>query len=293
MSNAVVIGNIALDETLSVADFPKPGASIFGVALSRDLGGKGANQAIVMSRTGLGCTFVGAVGRDPRGEEITARLKRERLTAELIPLDGVASDLSVILMAEQGENAVVTTREAADAVSPKHVRRALSGAKIGDLLVMQGNLGAMTTAEAMRFARGRGLRTAFNPSPLQPYFDDIWSFVDIAFVNAGEAEALGGVDALLAQGVRDVVLTRGGGGAALIRREEVIEVPAVPCDIVDTTGAGDCFMAVALASAALRNVDMDVRALSHAAKAAAHTVSRPGTVAAFPDEVTMSAILAG
>ena len=50
---AFVIGNAALDETVSVDDFPRPGASIFGQALSQDLGGKGVNQAVAMARTGL------------------------------------------------------------------------------------------------------------------------------------------------------------------------------------------------------------------------------------------------
>ena len=67
---------------------------------------------------------------------------------------------------------------------------------------------------------------------------------------------------------------------------------AAAATIVDTTGAGDCFMATALASAALRGVDLDARALAHAARAAALTVSRPGTMRAFPTASEMAAILA-
>jgi ribokinase len=59
---------------------------------------------------------------------------------------------------------------------------------------------------------------------------------------------------------------------------------------VDTTGAGDCFMATALASAALRAARLDPRALLHAA-AAAITVSRPGTGAAFPTRAELADIL--
>ncbi|WP_138472658.1 PfkB family carbohydrate kinase [Poseidonocella sp. HB161398] len=289
---AYVIGNAALDETLSIADFPQPGASIFGSTLSRDLGGKGANQAVAMARTGLGCTFAAAVGRDERGSEIAGRLAAEPLEIRLAALEGVATDYSIILMAEAGENAVITTREAASALSPAEARAALDGAAAGDLLVMQGNLSAETTAAALRHARGLGMRTALNPSPLQHYFATLWPLVDMAFVNEGEAEALGGVERLLAGGASDVVLTLGGRGAALIRQAGRSDVPAEPCEVVDTTGAGDCFMAVALASAMLRGGALDARALAHGARAAAHTVSRPGTVAAFPDQAGMAAILA-
>jgi ribokinase len=50
-------------------------------------------------------------------------------------------------------------------------------------------------------------------------------------------------------------------------------------------------MATALASAALRGVAMDDRALRHAAAAAAITVSRPGTGAAFPTRAELAGLL--
>lgn len=287
---AFVIGNVALDETLAVDDFPQPGASIFGEALSRDLGGKGANQAIAMARTGLDCRLVAAVGDDARGAEIRERLKTEGLQADLLTLTGVASDFSMILMTPQ-ENAVITTREAASAVTPEQARAALSDGAPGDLLAMQGNLRARTTLAALVEAQTRGMTTAVNPSPLQPDFDALWAHVDTIFVNEGEAAALGGVDALLAAGVRSVVLTLGGQGAALIRSDIQQRVPARQVTVVDTTGAGDCFMAVALASGMLRGTGVDARALAHATHAAAHTVARAGTVTAFPDRSAMAAIL--
>lgn len=290
---AFVIGNAALDETVSVDDFPRPGASIFGQALSQDLGGKGVNQAVAMARTGLACHLIAAVGQDARGREIAARLAAEPVMAQLIALPGVATDNSIILMAGHGENAVITTRAAAGAMTPDHAIAALEKAAPGDLLVLQGNLGAATTGAALRAARARGMRTALNPSPMQDYVAELWPLVDCAFVNEDEAAMLGGDATLLAQGVAEVVLTLGARGAALVRPGARIDAPASPCVVVDTTGAGDCFMAVALASAALRGAPLDARALRHAAIAAAWTVGRAGTVSAFPDTGAMRAILAG
>ncbi len=288
---AYVIGNAALDETLAIEDFPSPGASIFGESLSRDLGGKGVNQAVAMARTGLQCVFVAALGDDSRGRDITERLAHEPLNARLIRLTGVSTDASTILMAAAGENAVITTREAASALTPEQALAGLDGAHADDLLAVQGNLSAETTGALLRAARAIGMHTAMNPSPLQPYFAPLWSLVDTAFVNEGEAEALGGVDHLLDLGIGTVVLTLGAAGAALITAAERITVPAVPCAVRDTTGAGDCFMATALASAALRGVALDARALADAARAAAHTVARPGTVAAFPTQAEFATIL--
>ncbi|WOI58222.1 PfkB family carbohydrate kinase [Palleronia sp. LCG004] len=292
MVKAYVVGNVALDETLSVADLPAPGASIFGATLSHDLGGKGANQAIALARAGIACRLIAAVGSDARAAEIAQRLAAEPLEVELVEIADVASDFSIILMAERGENAVITTREAATALSPGRAVPTLGDAARGDLLVMQGNLSGGTTAALLREARARGMRIAVNPSPLQPYFAELWPLVDMAFVNEGEAAALGGVEALRDAGVGQLVLTLGEAGAELIDADGCSHVPACPCRVVDTTGAGDSFMAVALASALGRGGRLDPLALAHGARAAAHTVAQAGTVAAFPDVAGMAEILA-
>jgi ribokinase len=76
------------------------------------------------------------------------------------------------------------------------------------------------------------------------------------------------------------------------RGAAIATIPAVATKAIDTTGAGDTFMAVALASAALRGVELDTRAVGHAACASALTVSRRGTRSAFPTSEELQAILA-
>ena len=289
---AHVIGNVALDETIRVDDLPVPGASILGVELSRDLGGKGTNQAVVLGRAGLPTRLIAPVGRDARAGEIRSALAREPVEASLVELDGVRSDISLILMTSRGENAIVTTNEAASGLPPEAAVSAIADAAPGDLLVLQGNLSFATTRALLSEGRARGMRTAFNPSPVRDFFADLWPFVDIAFVNEGEAVAAGGIGHLIALGVGRVALTLGPRGARLISAGRDEAVAAAPAAVVDTTGAGDCFMATALASAALRGVDLDARALAHAARAAALTVARPGTMRAFPIAAEMAAILA-
>lgn len=288
---AFVIGNVALDEAVTIEDLPAFGASIHGLAGQTDLGGKGANQAIVLGRSGLSCRFCAAVGEDSRADDIQSRLAAENLETDLIRIPGVASDFSIILRSRSGDNAIITTNAAASGLGPEAARAVLAGAAPGDLLVLQGNLSAETTAAALREARRLGMQTALNPSPLRPFFGELWSLVDIAFVNETEAAALGGTAGLLALGVPQVVLTLGAQGARLVTARQDVLVPARPSEPVDTTGAGDCFMATALASAALRGVALDPCALRHAAAAAAITVSRPGTGTAFPTRAELAEIL--
>lgn len=295
--DAYVIGNVAIDETLAVGAMPKPGASILGTAQSRDLGGKGANQAVMMARCGLRTHLVAGVGEDPRGDLVRQRLAAEPVIQHLVPIAGRSTDFSIILTTPDGENAIVTTTDCAQNLDVAQCVAVLDNAQPGDLAVLQGNLTNAVTRGVLEAARSRGMVTAFNPSPLRPFFDDLWSLVDIGFLNEGETVAL--TDAtgeqaarkLLAMGVKAVVLTFGRDGSMLATDDRLIRVPAVACTAIDTTGAGDTFMAAALASAALRDTALDRAAIEHASKASALTVSRPGTQSAFPTVEELAAIL--
>ncbi|WP_064710427.1 ribokinase [Rhizobium bangladeshense] len=294
---AYIVGNVAIDETIAVSELPVIGASILGNAGGSDLGGKGTNQAVVMARCGVATTLVAPVGRDARADAIRHYLADEPLRSELIEMENTSSDVSIIFRLPGGENAIVTTTEAAQSLSLSHVRRTLSTAGRGDLMMLQGNLSDQTTRDILEHARAIGMVTAFNPSPVRAYFSDLWGLIDIAFLNKGEAQALTGTtgreaaEYLLSRGLREIVLTLGGDGATLVNRHDSIGVPAQLCDVVDTTGAGDTFMAAALASCSLRGQSLDRLAIEHAAAAAAITVSRHGTRKAFPSICELEAIL--
>ncbi len=296
---AFVVGNAVLDETILIADVLQPGASILGQQISRDLGGKGANQAVVLGRAGVETVLVAAVGQDARSAEIRARLDQEPLDLRLIGVDVASSDFSIVLTSAGGENAIVTTHDAAAALLPDVAVAAISDAAVGDLLVLQGNLTEATTRALLAAARLRKMTSIVNPSPLRPYFGGLWELVDMAFVNEIEAGALGHAVGIAAARVLSgpravpVVLTLGAQGAVLVvTGQDAISVAAAPCNVVDTTGAGDCFMATAIASASLRGRPLDRLALDHAAQAAAITVSRAGTASAFPSRDVLRAILA-
>ncbi|SPJ26395.1 ribokinase [Palleronia abyssalis] len=289
---ALVIGNAALDETFEVDVFPEPGQSIFGRTGPRGLGGKGANQAVMLGRSGVSTVLAAPIGNDARGMTLRAALDAEPIRRHRIDLDGVATDTSIIMRSDDGDNTIVTTREAALALTADMAIPALSDGAEGDWVILQGNLSIQTTEALLRAAKARGMITALNPSPLQPGYAALWPLLDVVFVNQGEAEALEGAGTLLKAGVGQVVTTLGGAGSSLSDLKEDQAFAAVPVEIVDTTGAGDCFMAVALASSILRGRrTLDGDALHTAAAAAAITVSRSGTVAAFPTATEMRTLL--
>ncbi|WP_130834780.1 PfkB family carbohydrate kinase [[Erwinia] mediterraneensis] len=280
-----VAGNIVVDETWSVNELPQKGASIHGKKISLDIGGKGANQAIVISRCGIDTQLIAATGNDKSGQWIREQILREPLN--LFPGEALSShsDTSIIFNSSDGDNAIITTTDAADALLLDTVLAHLAGATTGDVLLQQGNFSAEKTRALFVWAKARGLITVFNPSPVNPDFASLWPLVDIAVLNQLEA------DLLKPAGVKTLVITQGAAGAWLINHDQRQFCPALSLQPVDTTGAGDTFLAVMLASALLRGVEPDRLALQHASAAAAITVSRTGTVNAFPTQDELAALL--
>jgi sugar/nucleoside kinase (ribokinase family) len=78
----------------------------------------------------------------------------------------------------------------------------------------------------------------------------------------------------LAAAATEVVITLGAEGAAWSDGVRVVRGPAAAVDVVDTTGAGDAFVA-GLLSAWRPGADPE-RALEAAARLAARAVSQPG-----------------
>lgn len=288
----LVIGNCTVDLVFRLDRFPGPGETLLARERLMDLGGKGANQAVVSGRLGARTRLVAPLGRDPDGQ-----FARDRLSADAIDLSGLLTvgaptDQSVIYVRDDGENCIVSSHAAAASLSPEQATAALDGSGPGDLLLVQGNLGFETTRAALEAARRRGVGTMVNPAPIQWDFAPLWPVTDILVLNRVELEALAGTAdpvrggaALREAGVGTVIVTLGGDGAVLLDGEGVVHRPAQRVEVVDTAGAGDTFCG-ALAAAIQRGAGLRA-SLDLAMRAAALTVGRPGTGAAFPrpDEV--------
>ena len=289
-----VIGNAAIDSIYRVDRFPLPGETIVARELSEDLGGKGANQAIIAARAGANVRLIAAIGNDAAGSCI-----REALEAEGVLTDGLSvwngsTDRSSIYVDAGGENTIVSVTNAAVAFDPL-AAGALAHLKSGDFVLCQGNLSIANLAACLAAAKDRGAVTILNPSPLVHSGDLDWTTVEVAVLNRVEAEQLSsshdrrhGAQTLLDAGARSVVVTLGRNGAMMIGSERIeIEAPRVAA--TDTTGAGDVFCGT-LTAARAQGAPWRA-ALAAAVETAAITVTRPGVFSAFPTAKEVRAIL--
>ena len=294
----LVLGNATIDESMKLEAWLAPGQTIVVGPPRRDLGGKGANQAIVLRRAGAPVRFVAAIGRDAEGDWVVERLGAEGLPqADLLRVDA-PTDRSLIFVNTAGENAIASTVGAAASIGPERARSLVAAHPAGGALLLQGNLSLEATRAALVAARANHLRAIFNPSPIQPGFPELLPLVDLLILNEGEAAVLGGAgdpgaaaESLRRGGPALVVLTLGGKGALYADVTGVHHAPARKTSVVDTTGAGDTFTGV-LAAAVYHRGLATPAAVAAANAAAALAVQRAGTLAAFPSRAEIDAIFA-
>lgn len=296
MSRVLVIGNATVDLILSVADLPAPGETVLADQAFRCPGGKGLNQALAASRLGVPTTLVACIGNDEDGRFLAEALADETLSVEWLA-SARPTDLSIVSIAANGENAIVSTAASARSLTPQAAEVAASTLRLGDVLVLQGNLGQATTDAARRTAQLSGARTILNTAPIAWDQRDIAAKVNIVVANAGEAERLTSLTdeaaalQLVEAGAGAAIVTRGADAAILADRSGARLFAVKPVEVIDTSGAGDVAVGT-LAAGLARGLTID-DALKLALAAASISVTRRGTTASFPTAAELSHLVLG
>src|ERR1700751_695127 len=107
-----VIGNATVDTLIRVERFPRAGETIVALGTSEDLGGKGANQAVVAARCGANVRLVAAIGDDAQGERTRSSLAREGVQTDGLTASAYGTDRCVITVEGRGGHTILKLIEA-------------------------------------------------------------------------------------------------------------------------------------------------------------------------------------
>ncbi|MCC5957547.1 MAG: ribokinase, partial [Natronohydrobacter sp.] len=282
-------GSINIDHFYALPHLPLPGETLAATGYRMELGGKGANQSVAAARAGAVVRHIGAVGAD--GAAALFDLEAAGVDCRGVQrLEGPTGH-ALILLDDAGENSIVLHPGANRALDLAAALRALEGVELDDILLMQNETAHQAAvAEA---AMGLGMDVIYSAAPFDlEAVQAVMPFVNTLVMNEVEAAQLQAALNVPFEDlpVSNVVITRGAAGASWRSRGmDVIEVAALPVQVVDTTGAGDCF--VGALAAALDAGHVPEEAMRFAAAAAALQVSRPGTAAAMPGREEILALL--
>ena len=300
MKKILVIGSLNMDITLRMERAPEAGETLTADSLITSPGGKGANQAYAAGKLGGDVTMLGAVGQDVYGEELCSNLASVGVDISGIrKIAGVPTGTAVIFVEHTGENRIVLVSGANSMVDRTYIDEHIDKIRDCEIVMLQLEIPLDTVIYAAKRAKEMGKTVILDPAPAIPNISaELLSCVDYIKPNETELNMIltGKTDSLqfdeaLEQvqklGIKNVWVTLGSQGVFLKESGRDGElIPSVRVTAVDTTAAGDTFIAAAAVSLAKGKSSRE--AVSYGNRAAAITVTRPGAQKSMPnaDEVS-------
>lgn len=214
-------------------------------------GGQAANVAVWAAALGAEARFVGKRGDDPAGALAAGELARRGVTV-LGPVVPGRNGVVVSLVGRDGDRAMASDRGVAPELEAEELEtvwfEGCSHLHLSGYSLMSAPIGTAALSAA-ELVRGRGglvsadLASAsvireFGAKRLRSRLAGLRP--ELVFANEQELRELGGPD--FAAGTTWVV-KRGAAGCSIRKRGKHTEFPALPADVLDTTGAGDAFAA--------------------------------------------------
>lgn len=291
--SVVVVGSYNADLTIKTKKIPRPSETVIGGMISRDGGGKGANQAVAAIRSGAQVTLIAKLGDDPLGQEALALLREEGIDTRHVFLDPrVPTGVAFIILDEHGENSIVVASGANSCLTPSDIELAGDVIASAKVLLVQLESPLEAVRAAIAIAHRNGSLVILNPAPAQALDSELLREIDILTPNAVETEMLTGIkitgaeslcaasQKLLQLGVGRVLITLGNKGVFSASEGKTEWIPAFEVHAVDSTGAGDVFNG-ALAAFLAEGISVQEGARL-ACAAAAIAVTRMGAQASAP-----------
>lgn len=301
MLDVVCFGEILWDVLETSARGREPIARTF----RRELGGAPANVATGLARLGVRTGLVGGIGRDRLGDALLAHLRRDGIDVRFVKRFANRTGLTFVVRDRRGEPEFVFYRHAsADlALCPEHVTPAMGRSRwvlVGTSTLMTASL-ARATHRFLDVAERAGARVFVDlnvrahlwssRAEMQRAIGALAARASLVKASDADLRAVGGGLRWLARHAPRAtwLVTRGAGAASAIGAHGEVHAPARRARCVDATGAGDAFIAGALATLVSAGADPGSRAWISAEVwrtalrvghlMGAKAVSRPGAVA--------------
>ncbi len=290
----IVFGSINMDVIMNVPEFPRGGETILAPSYDMGPGGKGANQSLAAARTGVKTALVGKVGDDAMSHRILGNLRRnEVMTSGVAVSDMLPTGMAFVMLDRHGENQIIVASGANSDVSAGQVPDEIL--KAGNILLLQMEIPLTENFALLERAKTRGATTMLNLAPAFKITQQALDNIDYLIVNEHEARVVAEAfdiweqndmmivaKALAAQGKLNCIVTLGSKGAlAVTAQGEAWRVPAMKLEeIVDTTGAGDCFCGTF--AAAIHEKMPIGQALRRAVAAACLSCTQKGAQDSYP-----------
>ena len=224
----------------------------------RASGGSAANTMSGLAQLGIEAGFLSKVGKDEVGQFFEKQMSDTHVKPLMLKSDTPTGRVMAFVTPD-GERTFATCLGAAIELSPDDIKPELFDG--WDIFYVEGYLVANPNMlrKAVETAKARGLKIAIDLASYNVVEESrdflmelIENYVDIVFANEKESFALTGLEPeaalhFIAEHCDIAVVKVGPKGAFVQRGNEIVTIPPMPANVVDTTGAGDMWAAGFLA----------------------------------------------
>ena len=248
------------------------------------IGGDALNESVILAALGHKSILMGTVGNDMWGEYILKQLKLRGVDTDAVFVEpSLPTVVSTVLVNTNGERNFLVSKKNSAAFDEKclnyNVIESADAVSIGSVFyngILDSHLKSILTLAKKNHALTFGdvsYRRGYTLDKAKEYLH----LFDYLVPNFEEARGLTGEEKLesvacriLDYGVKNVVIKMGEKGCYIQNAKGKIMVPAIKADhVVDTTGAGDSFLA-GLIAGTLEGMDLEQAATFANAAAAAN-----------------------
>lgn len=258
-----ILTQIPNDQILKELNLPKGGMTYVDAKTSVEIGekiahigsqmasgGSAANTMSGLARLGIEAGFLSKIGTDEVGAFFKKQMVETNVKPQLLTTT-TPSGRVIAMVTPDGERTFATCLGAAAEMRADDIRPELFDG--WDIFYVEGYLVANPSMlrKAIETAKDKGMTIAIDMASYNVVeesrdflLDLVNNYVDIVFANEKEAFALTGMEPeaalhFIAERCQIAVVKVGAKGAFVQRGDEVVTIPPLEADVVDTTGAGD------------------------------------------------------
>ena len=260
MKKTICMGMIVGDFLVKpVEKMPEKGKSTLIDRSELQIGGCATNTGLILKKLGGEVAIVGKVGNDNLGKFILNKLEEEGIETEGIKItDKTNTSGTAVLVHSDGERSFIHSVGANAEFTIEDIDfeylKNFQILHIGGALLMP-KFDGLPMAETFKKAKEYGLITCLDTvwdekgrwikllEPSFPYVDYFLPSIEEAKMITGKNEPEEIAEFLLSKGVKNVCLKMGENGSFIMNSKEKHKFPALKINVVDTTGAGDGYVA--------------------------------------------------
>lgn len=252
-------GSLNYDIVVRPVEAPQWGTTTFVETIDFLVGGNGANTSLALATLGIPARLIGMLGNDEPARYLAGKLAAAGVdTRGVTPCDEPTSTTIVMINAEGNRkflNRPGSSRIAFTGPVDFHpaLTEGMAHFHLASLFILPRL--RHSAPETLRRARALGLTTSLDTTwdplgewmaalePCLPHLDYLFLNEDEARMVTGSTDPAEAARMVLSRGVRNAVMKLGPRGSAVYTGSTEVRVPAYDVPCVDTTGAGDSYVA--------------------------------------------------